>query len=564
MNKALECQIALQSRFESWPDLTLPVLFDQVAEAHPDRLAILTKEGNWTYQQLGQRSKILAAAIVGSDIPEGSRIAVVMANFAEFICIKLAIARSGCIAVPVNFQLRLDELEYVLDQAGCCAIFGMASFRERDYLPDYAVLLERLEQLKLIVIRDDASNLPAGIRTLNDFSAKADYRSLSELESRQSRLTANSVSDIVYTSGTTGRPKGAMLTHDMLLRSGYSSALTRAFEDGRRILFALPMYHVFGYVECWIAGLFVGGAIIPQAAFDPSEMIDLAEAYDATDIVCVPMMTHALISSVREKGKFAAPLRAFFNSGGVNVPTVWEEIRDVFGVNEIHTAYGMTETTASTMCTRSGAPLAILQETNGQYKLAGVAGSPEIGGRVALYRVVDPVTGREVAAGQTGELQVKGPVVTKGYYRKPEETLESFTSDGWFRTGDVGKVSSDGYLTLTGRIKETYRCGGEMVMPREIEALLESFPGIAQILVVGVPDQRMGEVGCLCIVPETNGSVDEGEVLAFCRAKLARFKVPKYALIFDAREIPLTATGRPQKFELIKLAQEKLKLDHPA
>jgi fatty-acyl-CoA synthase len=431
MNKALECQIALQSRFESWPDLTLPSLFDQVAEAHPDRPAIFTKEGIWTYQQLAHRSKMLAAAIAASEIPEGSRIAVVMANFAEFICIKLAIARSGCIAVPVNFQLRLDELEYVLDQAGCCAMFGMASFRDRDYLPDFDLLLDRLEQLRFIVVRDEASYPSGRIHTLNEFSARADSRSLVDLENRQGRLTANSISDIVYTSGTTGRPKGAMLTHDMLLRSAYSSALTRAFEDGRRILFALPMYHVFGYVECWIAGLFVGGAIIPQAAFDPVEMIELAETYNATDIVCVPVMTHALISSVRERGRFSAPLRAFFNSGGVNVPTVWEEIHDVFGVSEIHTAYGMTETTASTMCTRSGAPLTILQETNGQYKLAGVAGSPEIGGRVALYRVVDPVTGREVAAGQTGELQVKGPVVTRGYYRKPEETLESFTSDGW-------------------------------------------------------------------------------------------------------------------------------------
>jgi fatty-acyl-CoA synthase len=563
MNKALECQIALQSRFETWPYLTLPLLFDQTAAAHPDRPAIFTKEGNWTYQQLADRSKVLAAAIVASGIPEGSRIAVVMANFAEFICIKLAIARSGCIAVPVNFQLRLDELEYVLDQASCCAIFGMASFRDRDYLPDFAILLDRLEQLNFIVVRDEACYPPARIHTLNEFSARADSRSLAELETRQGSLTANSISDIVYTSGTTGRPKGTMLTHDMLLRSAYSSALTRAFEDGRRILFALPMYHVFGYVECWIAGLFVGGAIIPQAAFDPGEMIDLAEAFDATDIICVPIMTHALISTVRERGIFSAPLRAFFNSGGVNVPTVWDEILDVLGASEIHTAYGMTETTASTMCSRSGEPISILQQTNGQYKLAGAAGSSEIGGRVALYRVVDPVTGKEVAAGDAGELQVKGPVVTKGYYRKPEETAESFTSDGWFRTGDVGKVSSEGYLTLTGRIKETYRCGGEMVMPREIETLLETFPGIAQILVVGVPDQRMGEVGCLCIVPETNGSVDEGKVLTFCREKLARFKVPKYALIFDASEIPLTATGRPQKFELAKLAQEKLKLDHP-
>ncbi len=561
MKRALECQEALISRFPAWEALSLPALFDIVAQTHPDRPAILSDAGSWSYARLAMESKALAAAIIASGIPAGSRIAVVMANFPEFLCVKLAIARSGCVAVPINFQLRLDELTYVIDQAECCLIFGMGQFRDRNYLSDFATLLMRCDALKFAVVRDTPGLLPDGIICLERFAASAGEATDAALAARQSAVHADDMSDIVYTSGTTGRPKGAMLTHDMLLRSAFSSALTRAFEDGRRILFALPMYHVFGYVECWVATLFVGGAIIPQPVFDADQMIEYAEAYGATDIVCVPVMTHALIGAIRKRGGFVAPLRAFFNSGGVNVPSVWDDIKDVLGVSEIHTAYGMTETTASTMCTRSGESLQALLATNGQYKIAGASGDVALGGRVALYRVVDPATGVVLNADCPGELQVRGPVVTTGYYRKTEETEAAFTSDGWFRTGDVGQLSADGHLTLTGRIKESYRCGGEMVMPREIEVLLEDYPGLAQVLVVGVPDSRMGEVGCLCVVPNHGASFGDAELISYCRAKLARFKVPKHVLRLEAADIPLTATGRPQKFALAQLARTRLGLD---
>jgi fatty-acyl-CoA synthase len=172
--------------------------------------------------------------------------------------------------------------------------------------------------------------------------------------------------------------------------------------------------------------------------------------------------------------------------------------------------------------------------------------------------VIDPETGADLPPDTEGELVVKGPIVTKGYYKKPEETAAAFTDDGWLHTGDVGRLTADGYLSLTGRIKETYRCGGEMVMPREIEELFDDHPTIAQALVVGIPDPKMGEVGCLCIVPRTTERPEPSELIGFCSGRLARFKVPKHVVYLTAEDIPLTVTGRPQKFKLAKIISDRI------
>jgi fatty-acyl-CoA synthase len=399
--------------------------------------------------------------------------------------------------------------------------------------------------------------------SLPDMLALATTVRSEHLDLRQIEVSADFLSDIVYTSGTTGQPKGAMLTHGMVLRAAYSSALTRSFEDGRRIQFALPMYHVFGYVECWVASMIVGGAIVPHVRFDPAEMLEWCARLQTTDVVCVPVMTRALIDTARQIGFEAPALLAVFNSGGVNSPSIWHEIRTILGAPEIHTAYGMTETTASAVCTLTEDVDERLIGTNGRLKLAGVAGDPAIGGLVAQYRVVDVHSGAILSAGQDGELQVRGPIVTKGYFQKPEEDAQAFTRDGWFRTGDLGCLTADGYLRLTGRIKESYRCGGEMVMPKEVEDLFEGYPGASQVLAVGVPDARMGEVGCLCVVTQEGADIDGAAMRDFCAKRLAKFKVPRHVLVLDQCDIPVTATGRPQKFKLSQLAARRLGLTQP-
>ena len=287
-------------------------------------------------------------------------------------------------------------------------------------------------------------------------------------------------------------------------------------------------------------------------------MLEAAERHQATEIVAVPMMTTKLIEVARTRGFDSTHLKVMFNSGGVNPPGIWEAIREVLGPQEMRMGYGMTETSASATSNVIEDDDAKLNTTHGRFKPPSIAGDPEIGGRVAVYKTIDPETLADLNPDQEGELVVRGPIVTPGYYKKPEETAASFTADGWLRTGDVGRVSSDGYVTLTGRIKETYRCNGEMVMPREIEMLFDDHPQIEQALVVGVPDARAGETGCLCIVPRGTDRPEGETLIAECAAKLARFKVPRHVLYFEASDIPLTVTGRPQKFKLAKIALERI------
>lgn len=538
--------------------LTTSGLFDLVADEFPDRPVVLTPGRNITYREAQVISGQWASGLISLGLKAGEHVAIVMANYPEFPILKLAIARAGCVSVPINYLLQYDEMRYVVEQSKSKIMIGMSHFRDRDYLPDFARLRQNIPGLEHVFALSQTGRDLGKFLAITDLGSFATSTSDAELSQREATTHSSSVSDIVYTSGTTGRPKGAMLTHDNILRAAFSSALTRTFEDGRRIVFALPMYHVFGYVECWVAALFVGGAIIPQAIFDPDEMLGLAQQLGATDIVCVPVMTQALIEQARKLNFQSETLLSVFNSGGANVPSVWADIREALGAKEIHTAYGMTETTASAMCTWTEDNAEALLDTNGRYKFAGPAGDEAIGGLVANYRVTDPETGQELPFDCDGELQVRGPVVTQGYYCKPEETQAAFTADGWFRSGDIGRLSENGFIKLTGRLKESYRCGGEMVMPREIEDLLSSYPGIAQVYAVGIPDQKMGEVGCLCIVSEVVPQPDIQDIIAHCAARLARFKVPKYALILTPEEIPLTATGRPQKFKLAELAIQKL------
>jgi fatty-acyl-CoA synthase len=275
-------------------------------------------------------------------------------------------------------------------------------------------------------------------------------------------------------------------------------------------------------------------------------------------MVCVPMMTLKLVEAARAGGFDGSALVAMFNSGGASPPTLWQEIREVLGAREVLTAYGMTETTASTTCTLPEGPDQQLLDTNGCLKQAGIAGDPALGGVLAQYKTVDPQSGADLPAGVAGELVARGPIITQGYYHKPEETRAAFNDDGWLHTGDVGVVTRDGYLTLTGRLKETYRCGGEMVMPREIEDLLNGHPLVGQAHVVGLADVKMGEVGCVCVLPAGDRRPDPQELIDLCAARLARFKVPRHVVFITPDELPLTATGRAQKFRLAELARQLL------
>jgi fatty-acyl-CoA synthase len=560
---------ALEARHPVWRPSTIAQALDAEATEFADRPLVITDSRTYTYRDIQNWSRALAAGLIESGVQIGDHVAVVLANFPEYVAVKYAIARVGAVAVPVNFALRRQELSYILEQSDSTALITMDHLRDRNYLEDLDVLMPgwehsgggaRWPRLRRVFVHMTGDKPRSAATTLSTLTTLGTSTSRAELTRRESQADPHFTSDVIYTSGTTGLPKGVMLSHDMILRAAYASAYTRAFEDGRRILFSLPMYHVFGFVECLIASTFVGGAIVPHVVFDALKMLDAAQSHRATEMVCVPMMTLKLLEVAGREGFDSSSLLAMFNSGGASPPSIWRDIRELLGAREILTAYGMTETTASTTCTLPEGSDEFLLSTNGRLKFAGVAGDPDLGGVLAQYKSIDPVTGSDLPPGAPGELVVRGPIVTTGYYKKAEETRASFNGDGWLHTGDVGVITADGYLTLTGRLKETYRCGGEIVMPREIEEVLNEHPLVGQALVVGLPDVKMGEVGCACIVSAGDTRPEPQELIDLCASRLARFKVPRHIVFLSADEVPLTATGRAQKFKLAELVKKRLSL----
>jgi fatty-acyl-CoA synthase len=546
--------------------MTLNGLLEKNAQEYPDRLFVVTHDQSWTYAQMRSWAKRLAAGLHHRGVKPGDHVALLMANFPEFVAVKFAIAMVGAVAVPVNFLNKRDELGYVLKQSDAVMLITMDRFRDLPYLtfldelaPDWEVQGggKALPKLKTVVVFNTGEgceeNTRAHLLTLDQFGTEVNFKNTDH----PGPYTA---SDIIYTSGTTGFPKGVILTHDMLLRTAFGSAWARGFEEGRRILFSLPLYHVYGYVEGLLACMFVGGAIIAQTKFDAADTLAAIDTHHASDILLIPAMTLALIDAQKKLNCQLLSLRSVISSGGRAPSTIWQQIMDHLHPMEITTGYGMTEVTASSTVTRPTDGVERWLNSNGRLRDVGPAGDPALGHRLVIYRVVDPETGQVLPTGMVGELQAKGPGVTQGYYNKPEDTAAAFTSDGWLHTGDLGRLDEDDYLSLVGRLKESYRCGGEQVMPSEAEDLLMTHPSVLQAHVVPVPDERMGEIGVAFLVLRDNSNCQVSELQSLCTERLARFKIPKHFLFVDATEIPVTPSGRARKFLLSQIACQSLGL----
>jgi fatty-acyl-CoA synthase len=552
----------LRAAHPAWRPRTLDRALRETAEQYGDRPLVLTDDRTLSYAEAADWARRLADGLATEGVRPGDRVGVLMANYLEFVPVKFAIAAAGAVAIPFNYLYRADELAYVLAQSRCTLLITMTGFAGLDYLAMLDGIApgwehgptEALPELRQVALLPTDGRGRDGVATVD---------SLTELGGANPGAAdgapgqPHDVGDILYTSGTTGSPKGVMVTHDAVLRTGYASALTRAYEDGRRILFSLPCYHMFGYVEGLLSAMFVGGAIVPQTAFDPARYFAGIERHRATDILCVPTMTVALLE---HPARTRHDLSSVFGilSGAAPAPIwLWERVRADLGITEITTGYGMTEAGGAMTLSRPEDSLELHSTTVGAVKMAGAAGLAEQDGALCAYEVIDPMTGEDLPAGSEGELVAHGPTIMLGFWEKPVET-EAALSGGRLRSGDLGRVRDDGYLQLTGRSKELYKSGGELVMPKEIEELLSQHPGISQAYAVGVPDDRWGEVGCVWVVPEAGAAVTVEEILELCRGKLARFKVPKHVLFLTADELPTTPTGKVRKFELVRLAAARL------
>ncbi|GAB3609077.1 FadD3 family acyl-CoA ligase [Humibacter ginsengiterrae] len=549
---------ALERSLGLWVPRSLPAAFDEAACRHSHRPYVITDARTLTYAEVAERSRRLAVGLLELGVQPGDRVAMLMDNRLDYPVVKLAIARAGAIAVALNYSYKGDEIVQRLRQSGASVLISvdasvvtnfLAVFDERFPGWESGVRSTEAPALRTIVLAEHGWR--SGALTVPGLSREADD---ARLEAVVADIRADDVADIVFTSGTTGHALGAELTHDMLLRSAYGSAYHRAFDDAWRIGFALPLYHVFGYVEGMLAAMFVGGAIVPQRIFNPRSALELIQQHSINEVLFVPTMTVAVVDQAAKENYDLSSLQSVFSAAAPAPVWLWNRVMSDLGPQMIFTGYGQTEVSAATALTLPGDPIELVSEVVGTPKLGGLAaedvGMPD--DRLAEYRTIDPFDGHVLPQGEAGELVVRGPQVTREYIGDREQTAAAIDAEGWLRTGDLGFVDDDGYLHLTGRAKELFKVGGELVAPVEVELVLSGATGVSQAFVAGIPDERYGEIGWAWIVPAEGAAIDERALLAHAREHLAPFKVPRGFTVLTTEELPMTTTGKIQKYLLVQ------------
>lgn len=539
--------------------MALAARFDSLTASCPDRPYVITDSGSCSYRDMQEWSRRLARGLHEIGVRPGEKVALVVNNRPEFVAVKLAVARLGAVAVPVNFSYRADELTAVLNSSEASVLVSIDAAIGIDRLAVLDELVPGWESgavsgavprlRRVVLVSNERRPDGLDLRGLLDRAAGLPEPGLRRLEDA---AAPDSACDIVFTSGTSGYPLGAVLSHDMVLRSAYGSAYHRAFDDGWRICFSLPLYHVFGYVEGMLAAMFAGGAIVPQAVFNARSILAAVQRHRVSEVLFVPTMSVAVVEEAARHSYDLSSLQSVFSAAAPAPVWLWQRIGEQLAPRQVFTGYGQTEVSAATTLTLPGDPVELVAETVGREKLGGAAAPAGLDGSLARYRTVDPFTAAPLPAGTEGELSVRGPTVTRGYFNDPGRTAAQIDADGWLRSGDLGRVRDDGYLELTGRTAELFKVGGELVAPKQVEQVLTGYPGVAQAYVAGVPDERLGEVGWAWIVPAGKAQPGEAELIRHCRGHLAAFKVPRKIMFLSDDELPKTSTGKVQKYLLTR------------
>ena len=542
---------------------TIPGLLRAAAAAHGDSEAVVDHSCDppvrLSYSELRSRVDDLAAAVIGTGIEPGDRVAIWAPNCWEWIVALLGLQSAGAVLVPLNTRYKGIEAADILRRSRARLLFTVEGFLGNDYV---SMLRDasgsngsgELPDLERIVVLRDTGTRPADVVTLEEFVAEAvvgDGRTaaLAEVDARVDALSGTDLSDLLFTSGTTGSPKGVMLSHSQTLRAFGDWADTVGLRAGDRYLVINPFFHAFGYKAGIISSLIAGATLVPVAVFDLDRVMDLIESENISVIPGPPTIYQGLLNHPGLDPSRMASLRLAV-TGAAPVPVeLVERMRDTLGFRTVVTAYGMTEACGiATTCRPEDDPETISATSGRAYPGVEV-------------RVVDEA-GAVLPPGEAGEVLVRGYNVMRGYFEDPEKTAETIDADGWLHTGDVGVMNDSGYLRITDRIKDMFISGGFNAYPAEIERLLLTHPHIAQAAVVGVPDDRMGEAGYAYVLAVTGSTPDPAEIITWARQNMANFKAPKYVEVVDA--MPLNASGKILKFELRARAVDTLGSAHPS
>jgi fatty-acyl-CoA synthase len=523
---------------------TIGANFDRTAAAFPDRLALVDVEGGlrYSYAELKDEVDALAYALLGAGIAKGDRVGIWSPNRAEWTITQYATAKIGAILVNINPAYRTSELEFVLNQSGCRLLAAAQRLKTSDYAAMIAEVRPRCADLEQVFLFDTD-----GWRELLDTGKFVDLAVRnSALEGIE--LSADDPINIQYTSGTTGFPKGATLSHHNILNNGFFVGELCGYTEEDRIAIPVPFYHCFGMVMGNLAATSHGAAmIIPAPAFDPVKTLEAVQNEGCTSLYGVPTMFIAELAVPGIDSYDLSSLRTGIMAGSPCPVEVMKQVIDRMGMTEVSICYGMTETSPVSTQTRV--------DDSVERRVATV-------GRVSPHlevKVVDPATGLTVPRGTPGELCTRGYSVMLGYWRQPDKTNEVIDAARWMHTGDLAVMDDDGYLSITGRIKDMVIRGGENIYPREVEEFLYTHPDILDAQVIGVPDTKYGEELMVWIrlragaAPVTPESLRE-----FCTGKLAHYKIPRYVHITE--DFPMTVTGKIRKIEMREKSAEILGL----
>ncbi|WP_152223022.1 FadD3 family acyl-CoA ligase [Pseudomonas sp. SCB32] len=514
--------------------LTIPQLLSATATAYGEQAAIEDGDVRLSYRELDQWRQRAARALLALGIGHGERVAVWAPNHWEWIVAATALHSVGAVLVPLNTRMKGAEAGLVLRESGASLLFVIADFLGNDYPALLAG--EELPALRQrVILRGER----LGALGWDAFLALADGVPEAQLDERQAAVSSDDLCDLLFTSGTTGKPKGVMTAHGQNLRLVRDWSEMVGLRQGDRYLIVNPFFHSFGYKAGWLAALMRGCCILPQAVFDVNVLLERVAAERVTVLPGPPTLYQSLLAHP-DRGAYDLSSLRVAVTGAASVPVeMVRRMRSELGFETIVTAYGLTETCGFVTICRPGDDAETIATTSGR-------AFPEV-----EVRCVD-TEGRSVPTGEPGEVVVRGYNLMQGYFGNPEATAEAIDSEGWLHTGDVGVLDERGYLRITDRLKDMFINGGFNVYPAEIEQTILCYPGVAQAAVIGIPDERLGEVAMAFLLPAAGQSIDLDAFLAWCRERMANYKAPRRAMLLDA--LPLNAAGKVTKAALRELA----------
>jgi acyl-CoA synthetase (AMP-forming)/AMP-acid ligase II len=513
--------------------VTIPRALRLAAQRYGDRPAIVDGSTGLTFVRLAAEVQRATAALMAMGLARGDRVAVWAPNGWRWIVAALAAQSAGAALVPINTRFRGEEAAYVLAKSGARVLFTTTDFLETDYIAMLRASGVPLPALERIVVTSGAA--PAGNLLWEDFVAGGQRVSDGQVDERSLSVDPEDLSDVMFTSGTTGHPKGVMCTHAQTLRAFRDWSDIVGLGAGDRYLVALPFFHSFGYKAGWLACLMAGAATFPLAVFDVNAVLDRVERHRITVLPGPPSLYQSILARPDFRARDLSSLRLAVTGAAAIPVELVGRMGDEIGFRTVLTGYGLTEATGvSTLC-RQGDDPETIATTSGR-AIPGVDVS-----------VVDD-DGSEVPRGTPGEIAIRGYTVTGGYFDDAAATAAALDGSGRLRTGDVGVMDARGYLRITDRKKDMFIVGGFNAYPAEIESTLARHPAIAQVAVVGAPDARLGEVGVAFVVLRPDASLDEGDLIEWARERMANYKVPRRVVALDA--LPMNATGKVLKYRL--------------